>query len=646
MLAYLWDLIDPGFVTPLWLLAGVAAMGVIVWLEMRTHGLRRQAIHAFAASHLVAALVAHVSPVRRVIKALLLVLATGLLFLALARPYLFYEWTDEKRSGVDVLLAVDCSKSMLTADVMPSRLERAKLAIADFAAHLPADRLGLIAFAGDAFLQCPLTLDHDSFLDSVRDLDTDTIPKQGTDIATAIDQAADALSSQPNNMKFVILISDGEDLEGRVLDAARKAAQGGLKIYTVGVGTPEGDRIPERGEGNYLSYHHDLQGNEVISRLDENTLRQIADITGGSYTPLGQQGDGLEKIYNSYIAALPRQNLEEKRQKIHIERFEWPLAAAILFLMWEFLISERVRAPEAEAPRRQVKRRSPAKTTASVTVTVALLIFVKPTPLHAGDVADAQRAYQSGDYDTSMQAYDKAAKAYPTRPELQFDRGDAAYKAGEYSEAEEAFRAALETPNLNVQEQSYYNLGNTQYEHGVAMQQASRARTIELWKAALHSYECALKLNAAKDTQHNYDFVKRKLDELMQQQNQGGKQDSSDSGQGKSGSGGQQSGQSSDKDSTGKGGNTATPNDSSTTSNDATSGNQNGQPSNPTNLSGNPNLQAYSGQRGQDQKDPQIRSRQDAENLLDSLQGEEKHITARNYTSGDATQPTPSGKDW
>jgi len=630
MFSYLWDAVDPGFLAPVWLLIGLGAMILLVVLEVRTQRLRQIAVRAFAASHLVSALVANVSPVRRVFKALLLIFGTGLLFLVLARPYLFYDWSDEKRSGVDVLLAVDCSKSMLTADVLPNRLERAKLAISDLAAKLPGDRLGLIAFAGDAFLQCPLTLDHDAFLDALRDLDTDTIPRLGTDIATAINEASDALRSQPNNMKFVILVSDGEDLEGRAIEAAHKAAQNGVKIYTVGVGTPEGDRIPERGEGAYLSYHHDLNGQEVVSRLDENTLRQIADITGGSYAPLGPAGDGLEQIYNRSIALLPQQNQEEKRQKIHIERFEWPLAAAILLLMWEFLISERARAPKAESPRRSTRRRSAAKSMAATTATVCVLMAA---PIHAGDLNDAQQAYQKGDYDTSMQDYGKAAQAYPKRPELQFDRGDAAYKAGEYSEAEEAFRKSLETPNLNVQEQSYYNLGNTQYEHGAALVKADRARTIELWKSALHSYESALKLKPAPDTQHNYEVVKRKLDELMQQQ-QGGNQGQSGSGQGQSGGDSQQSGQTGGSGSNGNGGNS-----------NGAPGDTNGQPNGNADKSADA-TRTYSGKRSQDQVDPQIRSRQEAENLLDSLQGQERRITARSYSSNGEVQLPSSGKDW
>ena len=228
----------------------------------------------------------------------------------------------------------------------PNRLERAKLAVADFADKLPDDRLGLIAFAGDAFLQCPLTLDHDAFQTAVRELDTDTIPRPGTDIARAIDQAVGAFRSQPNNMKFLILVTDGEDLEGtRPQTPPRMPRKTGSKSITVGVGTPNGDLIPGAGRFRRHPNHRDASGQDVQSKLDENTLRQIADLTGGAYVELGQRGEGLDEIYNRYIEPLPKQNLEERREKIRIEQFEWPLALAILFLMWEFLTNERTGRP-------------------------------------------------------------------------------------------------------------------------------------------------------------------------------------------------------------------------------------------------------------------------------------------------------------
>jgi hypothetical protein len=200
-----------------------------------------------------------------------------------------------------------------------------------------------------------------------------------------------------------------------------------------------------------------------------------------------------------------------------------------------------------------------------------------------------------------------------------------------------------------VQEQSYYNLGNTQFEHGAALLGVDRARTIALWKAALHSYECALKLKSATDTKHNYDVVKRKLEELMRQQpDQNGNQGSSESGHGQSGANGQQSGAPSSDQTNNAGGQTGNPGNANhpTDQDKAGSGDKTTPPNNSSGLSGNPNLQAYSGQRSQDQQAPQIRSRQDAENLLDSLQGEEHHITARSYSSDGMAEPPPSGKDW
>jgi Ca-activated chloride channel family protein len=657
MLSELWDYLDPGFFAPIWLLVGVVAMGALVLLEIRAWFRRRRALESFAASHLVAALAGSVSPVKRLFKALLIVLATGLLCLALARPHLLFDWSDETRSGLDVLLAVDCSKSMLTEDVRPDRLERAKLAIDDFADHLPENRLGLIAFAGDAFLQCPLTLDHEAFLDSVRLLDTDSIPKPGTDIATAIDEAVDALRSQPNNMKFLILITDGEDLEGRAIAAAKNAAQNGLRIFTVGVGTSAGDRIPERDEAGQVGYHHDVSGAEVVSRLDEGTLRQIAEITGGAYAPLGQDGEGLDQIYDRYIAPLPKQNLEEKRQKIHIERFEWPLALAIFLLMGEFMITDRARPPAAtvvDSSRPPVRRRRARTEVAASAVAPVAWLVLAASPVQAADVAQAERDYQSGDFEQSMQGYQKAAESDPARPKLQFNRGDAAYKAGEFSEAEEAYHLALETPDLDLQEQSYYNLGNTQYEHGAAMEKVSSRKTVKLWEAALRSYECALKLKDSADTKHNYALVKKKLEELKLQRSQRGKKGSSNSGQGQSGDGSQpqqgknpQSGpQDSDDDSDDDG---DEPKDQ---------GNQPGQPKDNASAKGgkdgqqqadaatNLPMRAYSGTRSQDLKDPGIKSRQDAQNLLDSLKDDEHHVTARAVSGNGQDAPPPSGKDW
>jgi Ca-activated chloride channel homolog len=652
MLSTLWDQLDPGFLAPVWLLVGVAAVIAVVLLEIGARRRRRQAVRLFAAPHLAAALTASVSPLKRLLKSVLLIAAVGLLFVALARPHLFFDWQEENRSGVDILIAVDCSKSMLTEDVKPNRIERAKLAIADFADRLPDNRLGLIAFAGDSFLQCPLTLDHDAFQTSVRELDTDTIPKPGTDIATAIDLAVDALKSQPNNLKFLILVTDGEDLEGRVLDSAKNAAQAGLKIFTVGVGTPNGGLIPERDDAGGVTYHQDTGGQQVVSKLDETTLRQIADTTGGAYRELGQRGEGLDEIYHGYIEPLPKQNLEERREKIRLERFEWPLALAILFLVWEFIITDRSVPPKVDVLPSVLARRPPRRSqprTVAATSLIALVLLLSGAA-RAADSDTAERDYKSGKYEEAMQNYNKAAQANPDRNDLRYNGGDAAYKAGEYSEAEDAYREALQTPDLKLQENTYYNLGNAQFEHGAALQKVDSKKTMKLWQQALHSYDSALKLHDSTDARHNYDYVKEMLEQLKKQrQQQQNKQGQSDSDQDQSGQdsqqgqGNQQNGQ---------------PQDQQGQNNPQNGGqqqSQQGQGDKPEDKPGQKSssgskdggqMKTYSGTRAQDLKDPGIKSREEAENLLDSLKDDEHQITARSL-NGDNQQPPPaSGKDW
>jgi Ca-activated chloride channel family protein len=662
----IWDRLDFGFFEPVWLGVGALAVLAVILLEVGARRRRRQALGLFAAEHLLPGLTASVSGGRRLLKSALLVSAVALVFIALARPHMFYQWSEETRSGLDVLLAVDCSKSMLTEDVKPNRIERAKLAVEDFADHLPDNRLGLIAFAGDAFLDCPLTLDHEAFLEAVRDLDTDTIPRPGTDVATAIDEAVDALRSQPNNLKFLILVTDGEDLEGRVLDSARAAAKEGLKIYTVGVGTPDGGLIPQRDDSGGVTFLRDSNNEVVHSRLDESTLKQIAQITGGAYEPLGQRGEGLQAIYDHYIATLPKQNIEERREKLRWEQYEWPLGLAIALLVAEFLIRERTRLtviPPPE-PLRRGRRIAPEVAAAARLLLFGAFWFMVPgLGRAASDAAIAERDYQAGQYADSAQKYDAATENQPNRHDLKYDEGDAAYRAGEYTEAEDAFRKALQTPNLNLQENSYYNLGNTQFKHGEAMEKVDQKRTQELWENALHSYESALKLKDAADTRHNYEVVKRKLEELKKQQQQQQQQNQQNQSQNNQSQQQQsQGGQGQDKN--------KAQNQQKQGSSQSNPQN-NGQQQSPQQPQNNPNQPGQSGQdqnaqnqppsdknataqqlarsggeRPQDKDDPQIKSRDEAEALLDSLKDDEKHVTARSLYGNNEPPPTQSGKDW
>jgi len=256
------------FSHPLWLPAGAAACGGLLWMWRCYDARQRATLARFVSAHLRVELTKSVSQVKRRAKRGLLLGAIALVFVALAAPQAGYRWEQVTRRGNDIIFAVDTSRSMLTPDVKPDRLTRAKLAIDDFVQRLDGDAVGLIAFAGDAFLQSPLTLDYDAFHESLAALDTHIIPRGGTNIASAIHVAQAALKDRPGSDKILVLVTDGEDLEGSALAAAKAAAQqDGLKIYTVGVGTANGDLIPlpaDQGGG----FVKDAAGNPVKSHLD------------------------------------------------------------------------------------------------------------------------------------------------------------------------------------------------------------------------------------------------------------------------------------------------------------------------------------------------------------------------------------------
>ena len=279
--------------------------------------------------------------------------------MALARPQYGHHWIDVKKKGIDILFALDTSSSMLAEDIRPNRLERSKLAILDFVTHLDGDRVGLIPFAGSSFLMCPLTVDYNAFEQSLQAVSTDIIPTSGTNLAEAISAAQATLKNDANH-KLLIMITDGEDLGGNALQAARMAARDDMKIFTVGVGTSEGELIPTMANGQ-KEYVKDAKDTFVISRLNARMLRSIATATDGLYAPIGNQGQGLETIYQKKLALIPKKELDEKRRKVPIERFSWFIGLALVFFVIEYLIRGVKRAaPTSGVPALLKKRFLPA----------------------------------------------------------------------------------------------------------------------------------------------------------------------------------------------------------------------------------------------------------------------------------------------
>lgn len=313
----------------------------LIFFFMWAHRRRKRAMENFAHKDLLDDLTRSLDRKKKRMKAVLLSVSVLFIIIALMRPQWGFEWQEVKRSGLDILIAIDTSNSMLAEDVKPSRLERSKLAVKDLIKKLRGDRIGLIAFAGSAFLQCPLTVDYNGFMLSLDSLDVNTIPKGGTSLTSAIRTALDSYEGGMNKYKILVLITDGEDHEGNSVELAEKAKEKGIRIFTIGIGTREGELIPVADESGNVHYLKDKQGNVVKTRLDEDTLQKIALTTGGSYVKATRTEFGLDLIYEEKLSKMEKRDIEEKMVKKYKERFQVPLFAGLLLLCIEPFIRER-----------------------------------------------------------------------------------------------------------------------------------------------------------------------------------------------------------------------------------------------------------------------------------------------------------------
>ena len=473
------------FSHPWWLPAGALGCLVLIGMWYRYDGRQKTALEQFIAAHLRLQLTRSISVAGRRARRGLYLAAVACLFLALAGPLVGYRWEEITRRGYDIVFAIDTSRSMSTADVKPDRLTRAKLAIDDFAGQLDGDAVGIVAFAGRAFLVCPITLDYGAFRESLSLIDTNTIPRGDTNISSAIREAGSALERRPGSDKVLILVTDGEDLEGDSLAAARDAArQTGMKIYTVGVGTPAGELIPvapDQGGG----FVKDDAGALVKSRLDEAALKAIAAASGGIYAPLGTQGEGLEAIFKAIFGNVAKHDLAFRRRKVYIERYQWPLAGSVGLLFASLLIGTR--------------RRSRLRGIAGIAVvSMPNLLLLALLPIGA-------------------------ARSAGTNPTSDEEKGAVDYRSGRFHEAARAFEQSIgrapssDARRLTIQEDAYYNLGNALYRTGQMTEKSDPKATIEKWTEAVKAYDTALQLRADDaDSKFNRDLVNRKLDALRQ----------------------------------------------------------------------------------------------------------------------------------
>ena len=499
------------------------AAGAFYW----SWRVKQKLIRQFVQARLFSTLTVGLSPARQKFRLALLLAALAGVLAALAGPRWGFSWEEARQRGLDIVVAVDTSRSMLARDVPPNRLEKAKLAAIDLMRQAREDRLGLVAFAGAAFLQCPLTLDDDIFRQSLQDLNVGVIRQGGTALSQAIRTALGAFAKGNHNHKALVLFTDGEDHDedADTMGAAQEAAEAGLRIFTVGVGTAEGELLQVTDDHGSTSFIKDEDGNVVKSHLNEQLLRKIATATEGFYLPL-RGANPMEILYRQGLAPLPKSEATVKLTRVFRERYHWFLGFAVLCLAAEMLLPEgpRPRRPET-APTAANAAKAGWQKAAAI---LCLLLLPAPAPASG---PGAFNKYQSGDYQAAFEEYNRLAAANTNDYRLHYNAGTSAYRAKELQAAEKQLEAALNSPeivsDLPAQEHTYFNLGNTLFHLGEP--DADPQKKQERWEQSIANYSRALRLNTNDlDAQNNLAYVKKKLEELQQQQQQQQKNQNND----------------------------------------------------------------------------------------------------------------------
>ena len=496
-----------------WLVLPItAALAGFFWWAWRV---KRRLMTQFVHARLLGQLTSSVSPQRQKARLALLTFSVFLLLIALAGPRWGYDWEEARQRGLDIVVAIDVSRSMLADDINPNRLARAKLAALDLKKLARTDRMALVAFAGTAFMQCPLTYDDEVFRQSINELKANIIPQGGTAVSEAITASLGAFKEKTDNHKILVMFTDGEDHDSGALDTARDAGKDGLRIFTVGVGTPNGEMLRTVDEKGRVEFIKDEEGHAVKSRLNESLLQEIAKATGGFYQRLAG-ANTIDTLYERGLAPLPKTEFAAQRVRRWHERYQWFLGLAIALLVAEMFIPERRSHKTTKTPAEE-KPSSPSAAAARTAALIALALMIGTAAEASPDAA--LKRYAKGRYDSALSEYERLLEKKPADPALSFNAGTAAFQAGDYGKAAEHLQSALLAPDLKLQQGAWYNMGNTQFRLGEDAKELEDKE--RLWTQSTNSFDSALKLNPQDaDARANLEFVQRKLEELKQQQQQ------------------------------------------------------------------------------------------------------------------------------
>lgn len=508
-----------GAIHLLWLLSLVPVLVIAYAFDGQR---RRRVLERIGNLPMLKRMTASWSPARRRWRAVLTVSAVALLVVALAQPQMQGKPRLSDLRGLDLVVALDFSKSMLARDVYPSRLERAKAELNRLIDTLKGDRLGLVAFAGET-LSYPLTIDYEAAKLFWRDLQPDDMPVGGTDLGRAIhasvallsDARAAEVKRRPHAKRrpaqVVLLLTDGEDTEGRGIAEAKEAAKAGIKIFTLGIGSSERPFVQLFGDdGKPTGMVEDASGQPVRVGLDAAALRQIAAITGGDYLALDPHHFGVDRLTQD-LAGLERTQEQARIDYEPIDVARFVLVPAFLLLLGGACVRERRRKTKiaSEAP--------PAPSDTGSTRVLAALLLLCFFPFVTGfdlflrrdpNIEKGNQALAAGKADDALKAYDRAAEKRPDDPTVRFDRGAALFSLKRYPEAQKEFQRAAEAHDPGLRADAYYNMGNAEFEQ-------------KRYQDALEAYKRTLGLRPDdRRAKWNLELALKQIEEQKQQQKQ------------------------------------------------------------------------------------------------------------------------------
>ena len=484
-------------ITYLYLLAVIPLLALLRFMMTRS---RKKRLRKFGDPQLVKQLMPDVSRWRPAVKFWLLQAALALIIVMLARPQLGTKISHEKRQGIETIIAMDISNSMLAQDVTPSRLDRCKMMVENLVDNFTDDKLGLIVFARDAFIQLPITSDYVSAKMFLADIQPSLIATQGTDIALAISKAVNSFTQEEGIGKAIIVITDGEDHEGGAVEAAQEARKKGMRVYVLGVGSKGGAPIPD-GNGGYMK---DRAGNTVMTRLNQDMCRDIAKAGGGAYIHVDNNSDAQRQLDNE-LAKLSKKETETTVYSDFDEQFQ---AVGILVLL--LLIAELCLL-ECKNPLLKNVRFFKGKRRYASAILVLMLVSTIPTQAQSdrSNIREGNRLFRSGKHADSEVSYRKAMEKNPRNPQAAYNLGNALFAQKKDSAAVVAYQSGVQLETSAIRKaMGYHNMGVVCQSH-------------KMFSEAIEAYKNALRLNPKDDeARYNLELCKKQQKKQQDKKNQ------------------------------------------------------------------------------------------------------------------------------